>query len=72
MSRTDWRDKLARVDALMRAVSLETDPQALVNTYGEGARGLFQFDQIVSVSRREARARPSSWPSSSRSHGLVM
>lgn len=37
----------------MRAVSLETDPQAMVRTYAEGARGLFSTDQIVSVSRRD-------------------
>lgn len=50
----DWQRRIELVDELMRAVSLETDPQALVRTYAKGASALFHTDQIVSVSRRDA------------------
>jgi sigma-B regulation protein RsbU (phosphoserine phosphatase) len=53
MSFDDWQSRLGQVEALMRAVSLETDPQSLVNTYAEGAKKLFTTDQLVGVSRRE-------------------
>jgi sigma-B regulation protein RsbU (phosphoserine phosphatase) len=53
MARSDWREKLEQVDELMRAVSLETDPQALVRTYASGTKKLFSTDQIVSLSRRD-------------------
>ncbi|MFA6046615.1 MAG: PP2C family protein-serine/threonine phosphatase [Phycisphaerales bacterium] len=48
----DWREQLAIVDALMRDVSRQTDPQELVKMYAEGVQKLSSRDRIVSVSRR--------------------
>ena len=53
MSTGDWRHKLGLVDTLMREVSRQTDPQAMVRVYTSGVRDLFSTDQTVSVSRRD-------------------
>lgn len=50
--RHDWQTELALVDKLMRAVSLQTDPQELVATYAAGVRELAYMDQLVATSRR--------------------
>ncbi len=49
----DWQVQLQLVDDLMKAVSLETDPQSLVRTYAQGVRRLFHSDNVVSISRRD-------------------
>lgn len=48
----DWREQLAIIDALMRDVSRQTEPQELVRIYAEGVKQLSARDRIVSVSRR--------------------
>lgn len=52
MNRQDWRANLDLVNSLMRSVSRETDPQALVAAYSRGVRDLFLVDHSVSLSRR--------------------
>lgn len=53
MNRNDWQTNLELVNTLMRSVSNETDPQALVRAYAQGVGKLFSIDHSVSVSRRE-------------------
>jgi sigma-B regulation protein RsbU (phosphoserine phosphatase) len=48
----DWRYRLAQLTDLMREMSLQDDPQAMVRTYGERTRKLFPNDRWLSLSRR--------------------
>lgn len=43
---------LAEVDRLMRAVSLESDPQRLVLMYGEAVERMYPIDLYIALSRR--------------------
>jgi phosphoserine phosphatase RsbU/P len=47
-----WRRELDIVDRLMRAVSRESDPNNMVQIYGEGVRRLLPNDGYISLSRR--------------------
>ena len=49
----DWRETLALIDEMMRDMSLQTDPQAMVRAYGSRVRQLMPSDRYVSLSRRE-------------------
>ncbi len=49
---TDWREQLALVSDLMRDVSRETDPQAMVARYGAGMKQVVPRDRLVALSRR--------------------
>lgn len=51
-SRPAWETQLAIVDELMRNVSRQTDPQELVNMYGEAVTKLYPTDQYLALSRR--------------------
>src|SRR5438034_2972270 len=48
----DWQKRLAVIVETMRAISQQTDPQAMVRTYGERIRQLMAVDRSVSLSRR--------------------
>jgi phosphoserine phosphatase RsbU/P len=50
---TNWQDRLDLVVQMMRAVSLERDPQKMVRVYGEWVSKLMPVDWFVSVSRRD-------------------
>ncbi len=52
-----WPERLAHIVDTMRALSRQTDPQEMVNTYGERMEGAFDADRMVSLSRRDL-ARP--------------
>lgn len=47
-----WQDELAFVDALMKRVSRESDPNEMVRTYVSGIRRVFHADRWISISRR--------------------
>ena len=47
-----WRERLAQIVELMRDMSLQTDPQEMVRSYGKKVRGLFPDGGRVSLSRR--------------------
>lgn len=51
-NRGDWLERLAVVDELMRNVSKQTDPQELVNMYGDAVSRLYPIDQYLALSRR--------------------
>jgi sigma-B regulation protein RsbU (phosphoserine phosphatase) len=48
----DWQDKLQVIVEMMREMSLQTDPQEMVRTYGERVRRFLPSDQALSLSRR--------------------
>lgn len=48
----DWKEDLRVVDSLMRDVSRESDPQRLVNLYGDAVERMFPVDLYVALSRR--------------------
>jgi sigma-B regulation protein RsbU (phosphoserine phosphatase) len=48
----DWRQRLATVVEMMRGMSRETDPQAVVRRYGEKVRQIQPSDRRLSLSRR--------------------
>lgn len=50
---THWKDRLAIVEDTMRTISLQTDPQELVRSYGERIQQLTPIDRRLSLSRRE-------------------
>ena len=50
--RGDWRERLAYIDATMREISRQDDPQAMVRAYGARIRRLMPAGRWVSVSRR--------------------
>jgi sigma-B regulation protein RsbU (phosphoserine phosphatase) len=51
-SSANWRQRLDVIVATMREMSSETDPQAMVRTYGKNMRKLLQIDGSLSLSRR--------------------
>jgi len=53
---SDWREQLATVCDLMRDVSRETDPQAMVARYGAGMKRVVPRDRLVALSRRGLEA----------------
>ncbi|MGE3818501.1 MAG: PP2C family protein-serine/threonine phosphatase [Isosphaeraceae bacterium] len=50
--RGNWRARLAFVTEMLREMSRETDPQAMVRAYGRKIRTLMTTDRFVAVSRR--------------------
>lgn len=54
--RPPWRERLALIVDLMRSLSEETEPQAMVKTYGERIRELHPIDRLMSISRRGVEA----------------
>lgn len=48
----DWQKRLAVIVETMRAISQQTDPQAMVRTYGARIRQLMPVDRSISLSRR--------------------
>lgn len=47
-----WQEELEVVDRVMKAISRETDPESLVNTYFEGVSDLLPIEDYLSLSRR--------------------
>jgi sigma-B regulation protein RsbU (phosphoserine phosphatase) len=66
----DWRQRLSLIVEMMRNLSLQTDPQEMVRTYGERVRRLLPSDRALSLSRRGLTApkyritRSSTWDES--------
>src|SRR5579871_1604239 len=50
--RQDWHRRLAVIVDTMRELSRQTDPQAMVRTYGQRMRQLIPVDRSISLSRR--------------------
>jgi len=48
----DWQQRLTHIVELMRDMSLQTDPQEMVRSYGEKVRLLLSNDRRLSLSRR--------------------
>src|SRR5207302_9351392 len=48
----DWQTRLAVIVEMMREISRQTDPQAMVRTYGSRIRQLIPVDGAISLSRR--------------------
>ncbi len=48
----DWKQRLELIVATMREMSLQTDPQAMVRTYGALIRNLTPSDGYIALSRR--------------------
>ena len=55
-SDTPWEQRLAFVVDTMREVSRQTDPQAMVQTYGRRMRQVMPSDRTLSLSRRDLSA----------------
>ena len=51
-----WQTRLSHVVDLMREISLHTDPQAMVRTYGTRAQEILPYDRLVAISRRGLKA----------------
>ena len=51
-----WPERLAAVVAMMREMSTQTDPQAMVRSYGARVRSLLPADAFLSLSRRDLAA----------------
>ncbi|MCS7032916.1 MAG: stage II sporulation protein E, partial [Phycisphaerae bacterium] len=51
-----WEQRLEQVRQMMLEMSLQTDPQAMVERYGTRVRKLMQYDGLVAVSRRGVAA----------------
>ncbi len=49
---SDWTERLAIVEDMVRTISQQTDPQALVRTYGEKLQQLSPVERRISLSRR--------------------
>lgn len=49
---TDWQERLAIVCETMKEMSLQTDPQELVRTFGRRMASVFPADRRISLSRR--------------------
>src|SRR4051794_5789477 len=49
---SDWRQRMAFIVEMMREMSLQTDPQAMVRAYGARMRQVIQADRSLSLSRR--------------------
>ena len=47
-----WQQRLAQIVEMMREMSLQDDPQAMVRTYGRRVRKLMPGDRWISLSRR--------------------
>jgi len=62
-----WPERLAYIVETMREMSRQTDPQAMVQTYGRRIRRFVPSDRFLSLSRRDLQApkyritRSSSW-----------
>jgi sigma-B regulation protein RsbU (phosphoserine phosphatase) len=52
MGRRPWRDELATIDGVMKAVSGVTDPEELVGIYWEGVGDLLPMEHFLALSRR--------------------
>jgi len=52
----DWRQRLATIAEMMREMSLQDDPQAMIRTYGARMRTIMPSDRWVSLSRRDLQA----------------
>ncbi len=48
----DWQERLAFIDPMMRDMSLQEDPQAMVRSYGSRIRKLMPAGRWMSLSRR--------------------
>ncbi len=53
----DWNTRLDRIVEMMRELSLQNDPEAMVRAYGKRLRELLPSDRTMSLSRRDL-----SWP----------
>jgi sigma-B regulation protein RsbU (phosphoserine phosphatase) len=51
--KSDWQNRLALNVEMMREISRQTDPQALVQAYAARMRRLLPIDQMIWLSRRE-------------------
>ena len=52
----DWRTRLSHIVDMMREMSRQTDPQVMVQLYGERVSALESFDRYISLSRRGLEA----------------
>ena len=52
----DWRQRLAIITEMMREMSLQDDPQAMIRTYGARMRTIMPSDRWLSLSRRDLEA----------------
>lgn len=52
----NWREQLDHINQLMRDISLERDPQAMVARYGQGMREVIPRDRFLALSRRNESA----------------
>lgn len=55
-SQGSWQQRLEQIVAMMREMSVQTDPQAMVNAYAERVRALQRNDGMIAVSRRDLKA----------------
>jgi phosphoserine phosphatase RsbU/P len=54
LSGLTWQQELQVVDDLMRAISIETDPEAIGQLYGDGIDKLYPSEEFMAISRRFA------------------
>ena len=55
-SRPSWQQRLAQIVETMREMSRQTDPQKMVQAYGQRMRQILQTDASISLSRRDLTA----------------
>lgn len=66
--RGDWRERLDHIVEMMREMSRQTDPQAMVRAYRQRVTQLMPVDRSISLSRRDLDpprfrvTRSSTWP----------
>ena len=51
--RKPWQERMAFVEDMVREISLQTDPQAMVKVYSERMMKILPSDQRISLSRRD-------------------
>jgi sigma-B regulation protein RsbU (phosphoserine phosphatase) len=54
--RKPWRERLGYITEMMREVSLQTEPQGMVEVYGRRMRQILESHASVSLSRRDLEA----------------
>ena len=54
-SQPNWETRLGHIVAMMREMSLHTDPQAMVRAYAKRVREVMPVDAFVALSRRELK-----------------
>nr|HMP16073.1 stage II sporulation protein E [Gemmatales bacterium] len=56
ISTRNWQDRLNHIVDTMREMSMHTDPQEMVKSYGNRIRQLLPGNTVLAISRRDLQA----------------